>query len=385
MIPSIFLDNNATTPLAKEVLEEMISLYDTPLNPSSIHAFGRKGSALLLQAKESIASFLGVFPSELIFTSGGTESMNMLINGLHPQRGKILSSTIEHPCVDQSLNELKKKGSSVVYVPVDSYGSPKIETIQSLLTDDISLMVFSAVYSETGAKLDITQIAKLAEKRKIPLILDGVALLGKELFTIPQGVTAMGFSSHKIHGPKGVGLCFIRKGSSCRPFLYGGSQQSSLRPGTENIEGIVGFAKAVNLLKTHLPKATDYLDSLKKVFITTLLTELKARDNPHLDGIHLHIKGPTICNTLSIGFDDVDGEALLFELDRKGVMVSMGSACSSGALEPSKVLIEMGVSRKLAQRTLRFSFSRMNTKQEVIHAAQILATIVIKQRQLDPF
>lgn len=343
----IYLDNNATTPLDPLVVQAMLAELEAgPANPSSIHSFGRAAHLRLAKAREQIASYLGIDPSELIFTSSGTESLNLALLGLKPS-GHIITTRIEHPAVFETIAQLK---APTTYLPVGEKGHIEISDLEEAIGPDTCLIALSAVNNETGVKNPLEEIAAIAEKNGIPLVVDAVALLGKENFTIPTGVSAMAFSAHKVHGPKGVGLLYVKKGTKLSPLLFGGGQERTKRPGTENLPGIIGFVKAIELLSTssmqHMNEMRDLLE--------------KGLQNVRINGT-----GPRVCNTSSITFPGQDGEALLIQLDQLGIAASMGSACSSGSLEPSRVLLEMGLSREEALSTLRFSVSRFTTKSEI--------------------
>lgn len=360
----IYLDNNATTSIDDEVTKAMLPYFAKPLNPSSVHPLGQEAKRLVERSKQTLASHLGVKAQEIYFTSGATESLNWLIRSLAPKKGVILSTMIEHPCIYETLLDLKKEGASIQYVPVGQEGAPKIETIKASLESGISLMVFSAVYTETGAVLNVKELAHLAATYHIPLIIDGVGLLGKERFSIPQGVSGMAFSAHKLHGPRGVGAAFISSKVKCSSLLKGGYQERGLRAGTENVEGIIGFEKAIALLDNLLPMATKQMQEMRDYFEALLLSS----------GINLKIQAieKRICNTSCLYFPNIDAETLLLCLFREGVYASMGSACASGSLEPSRVLLNMGLSREEAKSSLRFSFSRKTTKEEVEKAVSII-------------
>lgn len=342
----IYLDNNATTLPVTEILEAMLEGYKNPYNPSSPHAMGRKAKSLLINARESIAKNLGCSCKELIFTSGGSEGMNMCIKGLY-KGGRILTTRIEHSCVLKAIQDLP-----VDYVDVGPYGAPTPEAIEEAITPETSLLVFSSANGETGVMIDLEQIAALAEKHKLPLIIDGVAHLGRAPLTLYSGITAMVFSAHKIHGPKGTGLVYLRRGSSLKPLILGGGQESNLRAGTENLPAILGFAKAIDLID---PSHFSHMEDLRKTFEDTLLAK----------GAKINGEGPRASNVSNIYFPDTDGEALLMQLDQKGICASHGSACSSGALEPSHVLTNMGYAKDRVLSSLRFSLSRTTTKQEI--------------------
>lgn len=357
----VYLDNNATTVIDPRVVEAMlVEMQEAPSNPSSIHKLGKSAHRRLNRARETIATYLHVQPNELIFTSSGTEAITLALLGLHPKR-HILTSPIEHASVFQTVQHLEKGGCKVTYLPIDEWGHVQVQDVEAAIRPETDLIILGAVNSETGVKNPITEIAEIAEKRKIPFIVDGVALLGKESFTIPRGVSAMAFSAHKLHGPKGVGLLYVRKGVKLEPLFFGGGQELMRRPGTENLIGIIGFAKAVELLETELPAA-----SLR-------MAQLRAQLEEGIPGVKVNGTGPRICNLTSLTFPDMDGEALLFQLDMAGIAASMGSACSSGALEPSRVLLQMGLSKKQALSTLRFSLSRFTTEEEISKVIHHLA------------
>lgn len=346
---AIYLDNNASTPIDPEVLGAMHQVFSChPCNPSSFHAYGRHARSLLDSARKEIAAYLGIRPSEFVFTSSGTESLNTLIRGIPAK--KIITTRIEHAAVFETISSLE---AEIVYLPVGKEGTPNPHDFENLEGD---LLVLSAVNSETGALLDLDRFAAIAAAKKIPFIVDGVALLGKERFTIPPGVTAMAFSAHKIHGPTGIGGYFIRSGTKLSPLLTGGSQELKKRAGTENVAGIVGFAKAVSLIPNPetLRRLRDHFESL-------------------VPGI-VNGEGPRVSNTSNLFFPEISGESLLIRLDLEGVMASQGSACSAGAIEPSRVLLEMGYDKARAANSIRFSFCRMNTLREVEKAAELICS-----------
>ncbi len=365
----IYLDNNATTNLAKEVEESMRDIL-LPLNPSSIHFYGRKAKNLLTAARSKIASFLKVKPDELIFTSSGTESVNTAIKGIisNYPKSHIITSDIDHACVYNTVWELKNKGQEISYLKVGSYGALKPHQIQEAIKENTKLIILSYVNSETGVVTDVEKIAEIAQNHNIDLVVDAVAILGKELFTIPNGVSAMCFSSHKIHGPKGIGLLYLKKGANFTPILTGGPQEYEKRAGTENITGILGFAKAVELIEKKLPKATKHMQNLRSHFEKNLKQKLP--------DIIINGKGPRICNTSNICFKNIDAEAMLIKLDQNKICASHGSACSSGSLSPSRVLLNMGINPKSARSSIRFSFSRYNTKKEIDRAIDQIIKIV---------
>ena len=366
----IYLDNNATTQLDPQVVDAMIEeLAAPPRNPSSIHYFGQEGKKILSECRSKIAQALKVKPSEILFTSGGTEGVNLLIRGvLSDPNAHIIGSPIDHACVYTTLLDLKENGADLTLLPVDLYGAPQARGLQQAIKPNTKLIVLTAANSETGIKIDLEKMSEIAKSANIPLIIDGVALMGKEPINIPDGVTGMVFSAHKFHGPKGVGFVYLKHKTPLNPLFTGGGQEKKLRSGTENLPGIVGMTKALTLIEEENKFA--YLKSLRELFESKLLEELPA--------IEINGEGPRLSNTSNIFFPGVDGESLLISLDMQKVACSHASACASGALEPSRVLLNMGFSKERAGSSLRFSFSRFNTPEEVGKAAEIIISLVKK-------
>lgn len=368
----IYLDNNATTPLDPAALDVMVGeLSGSPHNPSSIHCLGQEGRRRLSDAREQIARFLGVKPNELLFTSGGTEGMNLLLRGLlTTSQPHIITSEIEHACLYETVRELTSKGGEVTYLPVDAYGAPRPAALERALRRPTHLIALSAANGETGVKLEWERIGAIAQRAHVPLILDGVALLGKEPFTIPEGVSGMAFSAHKCHGPKGVGAVFVRKGVKLRPLLTGGGQEKGLRSGTENLPAILGMAAALEQFKADV--TLPYLRGLRERFELNLLEALP--------NIEVNGEGPRLPHTSNLYFPGVDGESLLIALDMEQIAASHASACASLALQPSRTLRGMGYSQERASSSLRFSFSRFNTVEEVERASEVI-TLLVKNLQ----
>jgi cysteine desulfurase len=362
----IYLDNNGTTPLDPNVLDVMIEeLANGPRNPSSIHTFGQEGKKILTKARKTIADFFSLKPSDILFTSGGTEGLNLLIRGTS-KGGHIIGSNIDHAAVYNTLEDLKEKGADVTYLPVHEYGAPEPEDLIKAIRPDTDLIVLSAANSETGVKLDMQRCASIAENRRIPLILDGVALLGKEPFTIPAGVSGMAFSSHKFHGPQGIGFIICRPSLKLTPLITGGGQEKGLRSGTENLPAIVGMAHALTLLNED--KIYAHLSYLRTRFEALIFRALPTTE--------INGTGPRLPSTSNLYFPNIDGESLLISLDMHGIAASHASACASGALEPSRTLLNMGYSKERASSSLRFSFSRFNTLDEVETAARTLISLI---------
>jgi len=361
---SIYLDNNATTQLDPRVLIAMYH-HKGPLNPSSVHAFGREAKSLLTDARRKIADYLGVNHLEIIFTSGATEGLNSALFAL-AHKGSLITSNIEHSAIYETALHLKEKGTNVHFLKSNETGQISPEDLEKAIDSSTSAIALSAVNSETGVKNDIEAFGEIAKKHQVPLIIDGVALMGKEEFEIPDGVSVMCFSAHKLHGPHGTGFSFVRSGVKLAPYLIGGGQEFSKRAGTENLEGILGMAEAVHLLKEELPEKSHQMEDLRDRFELALM---KSMD------ITINGTGPRVCNVSNISFKDIDGETLLMKLDQKGVAVSHGSACASGALEPSRVLRNMGIDHKRSKNSLRISLSRFTTREEIKEAVRIIKSI----------
>lgn len=357
----VYLDNNATTFVDVSVLNVIIDdLTYHHGNPSSTHRFGQNIRQRLNSARQSIASFLCVDPHELIFTSGGTEAVNMAIYGLlsRSTQGHIISSQGEHAAVLQTLKQLEKQGYAVSYLPIGLAGAVTPDSVTAAIRADTKLIVLIGANNETGVRTDIETIASIAHRAGIPFIVDGVALLGKEVFkSLPFGVSAMTFSGHKIHAPKGIGILYLRKHLKFRPLFYGGDQEYKRRAGTENITGIIAMSEAIRLLQQDLECTVER--------ITSLRDRLEEGIRKHIPTLIVNGQGPRICNTSNLAFPNVDGESLLIALDLAGIAVSHGSACSSGALEPSRILLQMGLSTELARSSIRFSLSRYTTIEEI--------------------
>jgi cysteine desulfurase len=355
----IYLDNNATTQLDPRVLKVMMEeLQGPPANPSSIHWFGKRAKNLLNQAREEAALFLKAKPEEITFTSGGTESISLMLQGIHP-KGHIITTKIEHSAVYETLKTL-----SVTYVPVGPWGAPLKAAIEEAIRPDTVAIVLSLANNETGVKLDLPSIAHLAQSKGIPLLIDAVAYIGKEPLPSLQGVSSLALSAHKFHGPKGAGLLYHHRSFPITSLLKGGPQEKNRRAGTENLAAILGLKEALRILATEQSMITQHLLHLRSHFET----ELQAK----IPGICINGEGPRIANTSNISFPSIDGETLLMRLDLANIAASHGSACSAGALEPSRVLTEMGLDRKRVRNSIRFSFSKMNQIDEIDRVIKII-------------
>jgi cysteine desulfurase len=373
-VQRIYLDNNATTQLDPKVFKAMmLDLNGSPANPSSIHWFGQQARNLLSTSRSTIASFFGVKSEEILFTSGGTEGMNFLLRGLCT-KGHVITTAIEHSSVYRTLQNLASQGLSITHLPVGLWGAPTPEQVEAAITPSTRAIVLSASNSETGVKIDLEAIASLAAARDLLLIIDAIAYVGKEPLPIPPGVAAFAISGHKFHAPKGIGAVYLRSDLKPLPLLTGGNQEKNLRAGTENLSGILGLAAACQILQQQQDDITQTLLSLRNHFELSLLRSLP--------DIFINGQGPRIANTSNIAFLGVDGETLLLQLDLAGIAVSHGSACSAGALEPSRVLTQMGIDRKVARSSVRFSFSRLTTREEIDTTLHHLTTLIPPLRHL---
>jgi cysteine desulfurase len=285
-----------------------------------------------------------------------------------PFKGHLITTRVEHSAVYECVRSLESQGWQVTYLPVDLRGAPQIDQIEEAICQNTLAFVFSASNGETGAKLDWPSVATLAERHKILFLLDAVAYVGKEPLSDLKGVSAMAISGHKFHGPKGVGVLYHHPTFKLQASLLGGHQERGKRAGTENLDAIVGLAEAFAILKESQPAITEHLFQLRDRFERGL--------QQAVSDIVIHGLGPRVSNTSNVAFLGVDGETLLMQLDLAGIAASHGSACSAGALEPSRVLLQMGISKKEARSSLRFSFSRMNTIEEVDATVACCAQLV---------
>lgn len=367
----IYLDNNASTALNPEVVEAVAQeLSCEPGNASSIHGWGQAAKKRLNGYRETIASYLQAKPNEIIFTSGGTESMNLLLRGLFSCeiQGHAISTNAEHSCVYATLLELQKKGLDLSFLPVGLNGAVTPEQIEEAIRPDTRFICVFAVNGETGVKHDLKAIGSIALKHKIPLFVDGVAWIGKEEISLYPGISGIGFSGHKCHAPKGTGFVYVHSDIKLTASITGARQEYGLRAGTENLPGIAGLAKAIEQLKSGLREATERMTRLRNQLEEGLLQRI--------DPMIINGTGARICNVTNLSFPKDLGEDLLIALDMAGIAVSHGSACSSGSLEPSRVLLQMGIPFSVAKSALRFSLSRYTTEEDIETTIALTAQIV---------
>lgn len=371
MIQKIYLDNNATTEIDPHVKRAYFNAIENSLgNPSSLHFYGQEQKKLLTAARFGIAEHFSVKPSEVYFSSGATESVNMILRGILDLMpgSHVVSSSVEHSCVINTLDALQKKGIKTTFIEPGPMGAATPEAVLDAITPETKLIALMAANNETGVKTDIEAIAKIAHERGILFFVDGVVMLGKELFKMPEGVSAMSFSGHKFHAPKGVGFSLIRRSVKFTPSITGGEQEFGKRGGTENVAGIVAMAEAIRQIEKHLPEAEERMRRHRDEFESKLL---KAYPRAEING-----KGPRVANTSNIAFPGIEGETLLMALSLNGIAASHGSACASGALEPSRILLGMGLKKEIAASSIRFSLSRFTTQEEIDLAVSTIAALL---------
>lgn len=361
----IYLDNNATTALDPRVLEVVVTeLSGPPANPSGVHSFGQVARNKLVKARRAIAERFEVRPQEVIFTSGGTEGINMVLRGLCRPGSRLITGSAEHMAVLKTADALEEQGVGVDRLPPDLNGALSACAVAAAITPQTGCIVTSAVNSETGAMCDLEALSALALDYRVPLIIDGVALLGKERFQIPNGVAAILFSGHKLHAPKGVGFAVMRQSLQLRPQITGGGQEYGRRAGTENLASILGLAEAIAILDGELPGAAQWMRAERDRLERAICERVPAAV--------VNGGGRRVSNTANISFVGLDAEALMMNLDMDGVAVSHASACASGALEPSHVIEAMGLGRDRALTSLRFSLSRFTTSEEIDRAIELV-------------
>jgi cysteine desulfurase len=379
----VYLDNNATTQVAPEVLAAMLPyLTEFYGNPSSMHSFGGQVGLHLKQARADIAGVLGCDPQELIFTSCGSEGDNAAILSAlaaQPEKKHIVTTRVEHPAVLSLCKHLEEKGYEVTYLGVDDKGRLDMDELAAAIGKDTAIVSIMYANNETGVLFPIPEIAALCKARGVLLHTDAVQAVGKldiDLSKLP--VDMLTLSGHKLHAPKGVGLLYVRKGTPFRPFLIGGHQERGRRAGTENTAGIIALAKAMTLAKQHLAEEQSRVKALRDRLETGILA---AVPNSQVNGDTWH----RLPNTSSIAFKFVEGEAILLMLDQYGICASSGSACTSGSLEPSHVLRAMGVPFTYAHGSIRFSLSRYTTDADIDLVLDKLPGIIETLRRMSPF
>ncbi len=377
----IYFDNNATTPVAPEVVEAMLPYYEVHYgNASSIHWFGQQAKASLDQARQQVAATIGAEVNEIVFCSGGTEADNLALQGVvnssSKSRKHIITSKIEHHAILHTCSFLEKQGVRITYVGVDSQGRVDPAEIEAAITPDTLLISIMQANNETGSIQPIREISDIAHRHSLYFHSDAIQALGKIPVHVDDlGVDLLSLSGHKIHAPKGIGGLFVRKGTRLKSILWGGGHERSRRAGTENIPHIVALGKACDLAGSRLKQNSAYLLGLRDSFEELVFQRIPGA----------HLNGPPedrLPNTSNFHFDGVEGEGVLINLDISGVACSTGSACTSGSIEPSHVLAAMGLSRKEAFGAIRFSFSIYNKMEQIKPVVQILARTIERLRSL---
>jgi len=379
----IYLDYAATTPCAPEVVAAMLPFFSDRFgNPASMHASGQENKGAVEEARERIASFLGAAPGEIVFTSGGTESNNTAVKGVaYARRGKgnhIITSPIEHHAVLEPCHFLEKEGFEITILPVDGDGLVDPDDVRKTITGKTILISVMHANNEIGTIQPIEEIGRIARERGVYFHTDAVQTLGQLPFTVGElHVDLLSASAHKLYGPKGVGILFVKKGTRLTPFMHGGEQENRRRASTHNVPGIVGFAKAVELASEGMETEVRELTALRDRLITGLREGI---DAVKLNG-HSTRRLP---NNVNISVAHVEGEGLLLSLDMLGIACSTGSACSSASLEPSHVLMALGLPHELAHGSLRFSLGRPTTAADIDRLLAVLPPVVQRLRAMSP-
>lgn len=379
----IYFDNNATTPVAPEVLDEMLPYFrEFYGNPSSMHTFGGQLHRKIEDARAKVAELIGAEPEEIIFTSCGTESDNTALMSAvesYPQKRHIITTRVEHPAVLNFCKHLSRKGWRVTFLPVDSSGRLDMDSFLKAVDDDTAVVSIMYANNETGVIFPIQETGDSLRKRNTLFHTDAVQIAGKMPVNVKElPVDMLSISGHKLHAPKGVGALYVRKGTRFYPYIIGGHQERGRRAGTENIALIIGLGKACELAKEHLDKEADYLKKLRDKLEGALL---KLCPDAQING---DVKN-RLPNTTNISFKYVEGEAILLRLDEYNICASSGSACTSGSLEPSHVLRAMGIPYTAIHGSIRFSLSRYNTEAEVDKVIEVMPPIIKELRTLSPY
>ena len=380
---TVYVDNNATTRVDPEVLQEMLPYFcDLYGNPSSMHSFGGETGQKIREAKEKTAQLLNAHPDEIIFTSCGTESDNTaILSALKtaPHKRHIITSRVEHPAVKNLCKSLEESGYHVTYLPVDEKGRLDTEMLFDQLTDDTAVVSLMWANNETGVLFPIEEISERLAEKEVIFHTDAVQAVGKiDIDLSKTKVDMLSLSGHKLHAPKGVGALYVRKGTRYSPFLIGGHQEKGRRGGTENVASIIGLGKACELAQAFIHKEKTDVAALRDKLENELIRQIPAsliNGDPKM----------RLPGTTNISFEYIEGEAILLMMNELGICASSGSACTSGSLEPSHVLRAMGVPYTAAHGSIRFSLGRYNTLEDVDYIIQNLPPIIHRLREMSPF
>ena len=379
----IYLDYAATTSTDPEVVKAMSAYFtDRFGNPSSLHSFGRQTKQAVEQARETIASFIGAKPEEIVFTSGGTESNNFALKGIacaNKNKGNhLITSAIEHHAIIQPCKFLEKQGFKVTYLKVDKYGLVDLQELKKAITDKTILISIMHANNEIGVIQPIQEIGKIAKQKGIYFHTDAVQTFGHLPINLDAlNVDLLSISAHKLYGPKGVGALYIRRGTRISSVMQGGDQEKNRRASTHNVPGIVGFGRAVELAKQEMVEEKKRLTPLRDRLIKGILDNI---DHTRLNG-HPTKRLP---NNANISVEYIEGESMILNLDMEGVACSTGSACTSSTLEASHVLLALGLSHELAHGSLRFTLGRYTKEEEIDYVLELLPKIVSKLRSMSP-
>lgn len=379
----IYMDNNATTKVADEVIEEMMPyLRDKYGNPSSMHTFGGQVGKKIARAREQVAALLSCEPDEIIFTSCGTESDNAAVKGtleMYPNRRKVVTTRVEHPAVLTTCRELERHGYSVSEISVDRQGNVNIDELGIRIDDNTAIVSVMYANNETGVIFPVEKIAEIVAARGLVFHTDAVQAIGKVPLNLKNtAIHLLSLSGHKLHAPKGVGVLYVRRGTRLGTFMHGGHQESGRRGGTENVPGIIALGKACELALAHLEEENTRVKSLRDKLEKGII---KSCPDSFVNGDTSN----RLPNTTNISFEFIEGESILMMLDQFGICASSGSACTSGSLEPSHVLRAMGVPFTAAHGSIRFSLSRYNSEADVDTVIEEMPGIINRLRQLSPF
>jgi cysteine desulfurase len=377
------MDHAATTYTSKEVLDEMLPFFTEHFgNPSSVHQFGREVKKSIDVARDRVAKAIGALPEEIYFTAGGSEADNLAIKGVayaNKNKGNhIITTKIEHPAVIETCEQLEKEGFEVTFLDVDHFGLVNPEDVRKAIKDNTILISVMYANNEIGTIQPISEIAQIANEKKIYFHTDAVQAIGSVRINVQeQKIDMLSMAGHKFYGPKGIGALYVRKGVKLVSIIHGGSQERKRRAGTENVPGIIGIGKAIELAYQKFDENNARITMLRDQLINGIMTNVPyTRLNGHPEN--------RLPNNTSFCFEFIEGESLLLNLDLKGVAGSSGSACSSGSLEPSHVLLAIGLTHEIAHGSLRLSLGEVNTAEDVDYVLQVLPEIVDRLRQMSP-
>ena len=384
MMRRVYLDHSATTPVDREVADLMMVYFTEKYgNPSSIHSFGREARHALEEARSQVAGLLGAKPEEITFTSGGTEADNLAILGLaeaRQEKGRhLIVSAIEHHAVLDTVKYLEKAGFALTVLPVNSAGIVELDELRKSLRPDTILVSVMHANNEVGSIQPVAEIGRIVREHGAAFHIDAVQTLGKIPVNVEElKADLLTISAHKIYGPKGVGALYVRKGVRISPLMHGGGQEKKRRSGTENTPAIIGFGKACELAVQRMTEEAERVKKLRDTLLTGIVESIK----------YVKVNGPQgdlrLPNNVNVSIEFVEGESLLLSLDMLGIAASSGSACTSGSLDPSHVLLAMGLPHEIAHGSLRFTLGRQNTEEDVAYVLEHLPKIVERLRKISP-